>query len=292
MTAQEYIDELFQDYAESAALRDFKEEMLTNLQDRISDLQKKGLSEAEAREKAAAELGDISEIALQMSLEKRREVYEHMYLGTRSYMDKLHIAGYVLCAALLGFGLIVAAMLFFFTDGFLASLGTLVPFLVVPGALLVFLVLTQETSSEYPMKWWRALLYALAAGVIVFGLVVFTMMFFIDNAGLPLAIAALIPFVLPGAVVLLALGLTEKSRHKPWVVEQQKIWLEQYAGAYSDPHTAARLGLLSGALWIVALGLFIAIGFALSFKYSWIVFLFAAAGELMIIYFLTPLKRD
>jgi hypothetical protein len=51
---------------------------------------------------------------------------------------------------------------------------------------------------------------------------------------------------------------------------------------FSDPVTAARFGMISGALWIFALGLFILLGFLSGFQFSWLVFVFAVAAQLAI----------
>ena len=97
------------------------------------------------------------------------------------------------------------------------------------------------------------------------------------------SIGSLIPFALPGSVLLAFLLLTEKSRHKPWVVEQQAAWAERMKEQFADPYAAMRFGLRSGALWIFAAALFIALGFMIGFQYSWLAFLFAIAAQLLIL---------
>ncbi|WP_269849271.1 hypothetical protein [Methanosarcina horonobensis] len=56
----------------------------------------------------------------------------------------------------------------------------------------------------------------------------------------------------------------------------------------ADPYAASRFGLFSGALWIFAIALFAGLGFLIGFQYSWLVFLFAVSGQLLIQAFTTP----
>lgn len=79
------------------------------------------------------------------------------------------------------------------------------------------------------MLWVRALIYAIVAGGILFGLITAASLYFMDNMGLHAVLGTLLPFVIPGAGILAFLMLTEKSRHKPWVIEEQKVLMERYA---------------------------------------------------------------
>lgn len=289
MDVREYVDGLFAKYQDSADMTDFKEEVCVNLQERISYLEKKGVSKEDAFTKATAELGDISEIADQISNNKRKEVIEAMYMKTKSYMNKWHIIGYTVAGGLLAFGLILTLTAFFATADPIVGLGSLIPFFIVPACGFTFLGLTQETARNYPMSRKRALIYTGAVAVILFGLIVFSLAF-LKDLEMHAAIGSLIPFVLPGSVVLGFLLLTEKSRHKPWVVEQEAILAERMKEQFADPQSATRFGLYSGALWIFAIALFIALGLIISFKYSWLVFLFALAVQIFVQASMIPKK--
>src|SRR5690606_36980318 len=98
-------------------------------------------------------------------------------------------------------------------------------------------------------------------GVILFGLVTSTMLYFMKTMDLQAVLGVLIPFVIPGLCLLAFLVLTEEKRHKPWVVEEQKMLMEYYAKKYSDPQRNQKRGLLSGALWLFAIALFVVFGF-------------------------------
>ncbi len=58
-----YIDSLFEDIPDSRQLRELKEEVCANLLERITDSIARGLSEEDAFKSAAAELGDVTELA-------------------------------------------------------------------------------------------------------------------------------------------------------------------------------------------------------------------------------------
>jgi hypothetical protein len=81
---------------------------------------------------------------------------------------------------------------------------------------------------------------------------------------------------------LVFLVLTEKDRLKPWAQEQRNEAVKREYEMFSDPAVAARFGLFSGAIWIFAFGFFVLLGFIIGFKFSWIVFLFAIAVQLLI----------
>ncbi|AKB78597.1 hypothetical protein MSHOH_2114 [Methanosarcina horonobensis HB-1 = JCM 15518] len=290
MDTQKYVDGLFSGYEETPALTDFKEELRSNLDDRIANLIKKGMSEQTAFAKATTELGDVSVLADEISFKKKKEVFSEVYLKTKNYMKLWQKIGYTLAGGLMALGIIISLLAYFASGDIVAGLGVLIVFFIVPVCGFVFLGLTQETARNIPMNWKRALIYVAAVGVILFGLVVFAILFFEENGvdRTLASIGSLIPFVLPGSVVLAFLLLTEKNRHKPWVVEQQAVWAERMKDQLADPYAASRFGLFSGALWIFAIALFAGLGFLIGFQYSWLVFLFAVSGQLLIQAFTTP----
>ncbi|MDR2143393.1 MAG: permease prefix domain 1-containing protein [Treponema sp.] len=234
MNTTDYVKSLFGDYEETTKLKEFMEELQSNLDDRIASLVKKGLTENEAFTKATAELGDISALAYEMSLKRRQEVYQDAYMGIRRYIKAPRAAAYVLFGTVLAFGCIVAALAYFSTrgenflpqaagfGGLVSMFGTLMPFTTCGIAGFVFLGLTQETSSVYPMRKKRALWYTLAAVLITFSLTMMPLSYFATMGDIPQvsAIGLLIPFGIPGAGLLAFLALTEKSRLKPWMKDK------------------------------------------------------------------------
>ncbi|MDR2552241.1 MAG: permease prefix domain 1-containing protein [Treponema sp.] len=311
MKTSDFVKSLFRDYEETAELRDFMEELERNLEDRVAHLVKKGLPESDAFAKASAELGDISALADELSLKRRQEAIQDAYLGIRRYMKIGRVAAYVISGAALLLGIICALVAYLSVGGSfstpstmeiearIAAFGTLMIFFTAAVMGFTFLVLTQESAARYPMGKKRAAWYTLASGLIAFGITLFPLTYFAvsrDQLGpffgaaelpgiLPAlmpALAAEIPFLIPGAALLAFLCLTEKNRLKPWAIAH--YWEEQQRSEafLADPAQAARFGLFSGAIWIGAAGLFIALGFVLGFRFSWLVFIFAVAIQLVV----------
>lgn len=134
------------------------------------------------------------------------------------------------------------------------------------------------------MSWIRALIYALAVGSILFGITISTSQYYLDGNTWVEILGILIPFAIPALAILAFLLLTEKKRYKPWVVEEQRIIMEDYYQRYSDPELTAKRGLLSGALWVGALGLFGLIWLLTSVIYALFVIILAVVCEMLIEY--------
>ena len=290
MDTRKYIDSLFSDYEETSALIDFKEELRSFLDERIKALVKSGMDENEAFKKATNELGDMSAVADEISRKKKQEILAEMYMKTRNYMSTWRIALYILCGTVFGFGIIVAALSGFFTGDINASLGSLLVFGVIPVLGFLFLWLTQETATHEPMDWKRALMYVIAAGVFLFGVIVFIITYFEDSAGLPYAIATLIPFILPSSAFGAFLILTEKDRSKPWVKKQREEYMKRSRERFGDPAQEERFGLFSGALWIAAIAAFILLTMLFGLKFSWLAIAAALIGQMLILATFTKTK--
>jgi hypothetical protein len=295
METQDFVNRLFSEYEESPALRDFKEELLSNLEARIASLRAKGLDGGAAFEKAAGELGDISALADQISLKKKQEVLQDAYLGMRKYLKPGRVAFYVLSGAWLVLGLVIALVVYLtgeeqsaleaFWEPYKRAvhfLGVLAAFVPPSAAVFTFLGSTQETASRNPLSVKRGIWYALAAAVLSFGIILSPLTYFATDQGLMEAVATLIPCVIPGLGVLVFLILTEKDTRKPWARAQYEKEARANMELFKDPVAAARFGMISGALWIFAAGLFLLLGFLAGFRFSWLVFVFAVALQLTI----------
>ncbi|MDR3270732.1 MAG: permease prefix domain 1-containing protein [Peptococcaceae bacterium] len=282
MNTKAYIDSLFEAYEDTTDLSDFKEELTSNLEARIQSLQKKGLNEAAAFDKAVSELGDISSLADDISLKKKQEVFADMYMS-RNYLDTKRVVAYVICGLVLAFGVVSALLAWFYAQEMSAVWGTLIPFGVLPLAGFIFLGLTQETASQEAMSWQRALFYVLAGVLILFGLDVFAITFFTRDAGLPQAIGTIIPFMIPGAALGAFLILSEKDRSKPWVIAQRQAFLSYTQARLGDPAYSTQFGMYAGIIWIAAAAAFIALSLALGFKYSWLAFVLALIAQLWLV---------
>ncbi|WP_227994910.1 permease prefix domain 1-containing protein [Oceanobacillus sp. CFH 90083] len=285
MMIKKYVDDLFQSYESTPELEDFKEEIMMNLKDRVQDLEKKGKSSDEAFAEAVAELGDITAIADDLSREKRKEIIGKMYVDTKPKLSAGYAIGYTLAAGVLLFGIITSLITYFSTgDNLFIAISSLLPFVVPAGAALTYLGLTTETTAKYPMHWKRALIYTLAVGLILFGISISSSQYFMENSDPAAILGVLIPFVLPGILVIAFLILTEKKRFKPWLMQEHERHHEAYTGYYKDTEEITKRGMLSGALWIGTMGVFLIIWILTNILYALPVFLFAIVGELLIEY--------
>jgi hypothetical protein len=248
--------------------------------------------------KATAELGDISALADEISLKRKQEVCEEMFMNVRRYMTTGRVALFVLGGAVFCFGLILVALTWFNTGIVAATLGSGLVFCGAGAVFLTYFGLTQETASRYPMSRKRALLYALDVSIFAFGAFSFSIVLFsareyavlneyLDGASEKLlstawpgaAVATLIPFVLPSIALFVFLFLTEKDRSKPWLLEMKKRAVAREAEMLKNP---VQFGLISGAIWIAAVALFIVLTISVGLRYSWLSFVGAIVLELLL----------
>src|SRR5699024_12154639 len=78
-----------------------------------------------------------------------------------------------------------------------ALTGVLMVFLALPSAGFVYMGLTQETATRHPMRPLRALIYAIAVFVFLFGALLVPILVFGEARSLEAALATLFPFALP-----------------------------------------------------------------------------------------------
>ncbi|MDR0386992.1 MAG: permease prefix domain 1-containing protein [Treponema sp.] len=293
MDTKTYIDSLFTGYEDTGTMRDFKEELQSNMEDRIASLTARGMNEGAAFEKAAGELGDISALADQISLRKKQEIFQDAYMGIRNYLHPGRVAAYVIAGVLAILGVAIALITFFTGESqsafdafwepnkkLVGALGVLFAFIPPAAAAFTFLGMTQETASRYPCSKKRSAWYAVAAAILCAGGIISPLTYFAVDRGLMEAVATLIPFFIPALALFCFLRLTEKDTRKPWVRERYEKELRVSREMWNDPIAAARFGMVSGAIWIFAAGLFFLIGFLVGFRFSWLVFIFAVAVQL------------
>jgi hypothetical protein len=295
MNTKDFVNRLFSEYEETAELKDFKEELQSNLEARIASLAAKGMDEKDAFEKASGELGDISLLADQISLRKKQEIFQDAYMGVRKYLNPIRTALYVIAGAWVILGAVVALVIYFSEENQSAleafwepnkktvhTFGSLMAFIPPAAAVFTFLGLTQETASRYPRSKKRGLWYTLAAAVLSSGALLFPLTYFATDRGLMEAIATLMPFFIPGLGLLIFLNLTEKNYLKPWARARYEKEVRASQEMFNDPVASARFGMVSGAIWIFAVGLFFLLGFLGGFHFSWLVFIFATAVQLTV----------
>jgi hypothetical protein len=293
MDTKAFVHKLFSEYEETPALRDFKEELLSNLEARITSLSAKGMDPQAAFEKVTGELGDISILADQISLRKKQEIIQDAYMGIKTYLKPGRVALYVTAGVWAVFGIVIALVVYFTGEeqsaleafwepnkNMVGALGVLLAFIPLAAAGFTFLGITQETAWRYPLSKKRGAWYALAAAVLSFGLIISPLTWFATDRSLMEAVATLVPFFIPGLALLIFLPLTEKDTRKPWARARYEKEAKASMEVWSDPLAAARFGMISGAIWISAVGFFILLGLLLGFRFSWLIFVFATAVQL------------
>ncbi|MCJ7843546.1 hypothetical protein MUB24_22255 [Lederbergia sp. NSJ-179] len=282
MELKEFIDNAFEKYEESPELIDFKEELLTNLQDRLNSLEATGLKRAEALKKIEIEFADINKIADQMSLAKKKEVFEIQYMSLRHFVTKQQAAIYTILGVLVAFGLISAGLSYLASGKFEALTGGLMVFLAIPLAGFVYMGLTQETATRNPMRPLRASIYTIAVFVFLVSALLVPMFVFVEAKSLEGALAILIPFALLSIGVIAFLMITESDYRKSWVLKEAEKHNE-WAKNFETSGNAQTFGVISAGVWILAIGAFVFLLILKLWIYSWIPLVVAIAMTMFLL---------
>lgn len=282
MELKQFINKAFEKYEESPELIDFKEELLTNLQDRLKSLESTGLKRVDALKEIETEFADINKIADEMSLAKKKEVFENQYMSFRHFVTKPRAAIFAILGVLTAFGLIIAGLSFLTTNKIEPFIGVLMVFLSVPLSGFVYMGLTQETATRNSMRPLRASIYAVATFVLLFGVLLVPMLVFGETKSLEGALAVLIPFALPSIGVLGFLMITESDHRKSWVLKEAEKHNE-WAKDFETSGNAQTFGIMTGAVWILAIGASIFLLILKLWIYSWIPLILAIAITLFLL---------
>ncbi|EZH64889.1 hypothetical protein DH09_20490 [Bacillaceae bacterium JMAK1] len=204
-----YINHLFKNVGSSQEAYEMKEELFSNMKEKISDYKSRGLEEDQAFKEAKASLGDLSGLIEDLQRSSQEEAKQNMYTSKSARISKV---GIVASAVLILFGTLTSLMLVFMDLESVSVVGPNI-FTVSGGALLVYSILTIETTKRYAMHQGRAALYALAIGTMLFAV------FVGFSAGAAtgemfIAISSLMVFLIAGFALWLGLLLSGRSRKK------------------------------------------------------------------------------
>ncbi|RIV32722.1 permease prefix domain 1-containing protein [Micromonospora radicis] len=273
------LDEAFAGVEMCPERQDLKEEIRANLVARVGELLDAGHSPAVAARQAMTELGDLRPLLdtapAAGTPSTHAEWERHRVRPTPGYLVRT-----VLSAALGVTGLVLLA---------LAVAGTAVP----PGWSLVAVAavaiaagagtadaLRQETSTNYPMPAARAGAYGAAVALVLAGL----------GAGWSYRTNEDLPWLVGGALAVVTavalfayLGGTQTNRHKPWLL---RLMADHRDGAdrfTRDPATAARFGLYTATIWLVAIAAFAVLSFTVGWVWSWLALLGGAVVMLVLL---------
>ncbi|WP_181347464.1 permease prefix domain 1-containing protein [Thalassobacillus sp. CUG 92003] len=163
-----YLDREFAGIGESQQLFELKEELMMNLKEKVRDYEKAGKTEDEAVKTAINSMGDLSGLKEDMRQIGEDHTKKAVY---KSMASRISTAGLIVGILIAVFGALTSTMLFFMPIPGEAVFGPAI-FIVVGGALITYSVLTRETAAKYAMNKIRALLYAVAIGILLFSMYV------------------------------------------------------------------------------------------------------------------------
>ena len=267
------LDEAFAGATMTPELQDLKEELRGNLAARSAELQAKGADAATAARTAVAELGDIPGLIASVGGGAVAPLSPGVAAAEAARLHRVRPKpGFVIRAtlfsiliALAGAGLVVIAG-HDLGSGFSGAYALVAVF----GLLIASLVddsLRQETAQHFRMPNSRAIGYGLAAGAMGGGIATGVLyLWHLDSIGL---LATAIVLVLASVIAFIALGVTQTNRTKPWALAQNRQY--EIEDRFSqDPAAAARFGLYTVIIWVLAIAAFVVLSIVVGFAWSWL----------------------
>jgi MFS family permease len=261
------LDEAFAGVPVTADLQDLKEEMRANLVVRVAELERSGVPTAQAAQRAIAELGDIRSVIDESEVPVGRPgpAARHQVRPKPAYVVRTVVLAVIVAAAVAVlvvpvFGAAVALVWQFAS----AAVGAVAAGVIVADAL------GQETTTNYPIPARRAVGYGIATVLALAGA---------GSAALWLRHASVPWLVGGGLAVLMAiigftyLGATQTNRHKPWAVRLRATQQEAGDRFTEDPAAAARFGLYTATIWLVAFAAFAVLTITVGWAWSWLALL-------------------
>lgn len=267
MEIHRLLDEAFAGVDATPEVQDLKEEMRANLVVRVDELKRSGLPADVAAQRAMAELGDIRAVVdeLETPAANTAPWVRHRVRPRPAFVVRTVVL------ATVGVGALTAVVVPEFGPAVPIAwqlVSTVVIAMIV--GVIVADALRQETTSNYPVPIGRAVGYGVAAALAVAGA---------GCAALCLRDLAL-PWLVGGGLAVVAsivgftyLGATQTNRHKPWVVRLRTAQQEAGDRFTEDPAAAARFGLYTVTIWLVALAGFGVLSATVGWAWSWLALL-------------------
>jgi len=267
------LDEAFAGVSMTPELHDLKEELRGNLAARSAELQAKGMDAARAARTAVAELGDIPQLIASVGGDAGSPLSPGAAAAEAARLHRVRPKpGFVIRATLFSVLIALTAVALVLVAGHdlgngLSGAFALPLLLGLVVAALVDDSLRQETTTHFRMPNGRAIGYGLAAGALAAGLgtgVIY--LWHLPSLGL---LATAIILILGAVIAFIALGVTQTNRLKPWALAQNRQY--EIDDPFShDPAAAARFGIYTVIIWIVAIALFVVLSIAVGFVWSWL----------------------
>ncbi|HEX5203513.1 MAG TPA: permease prefix domain 1-containing protein [Actinoplanes sp.] len=256
------LDEAFAGIEMTPERQDLKEEVRANLVARAAELRAEGVSGSAAARRAMEELGDIRTL-----IDETNHSAYGMSTMLRVRPRPAFVVRTVLLSAVGVTGLAVLALAA--TAGGVALAGEAVAALVVALAAGVITAdaLGQETTTNHPMPTGRAIGYGAGVLLVLAGLGCGWL--YLRGAGLAWVFAGAVPLV-AGAALLGYLGATQTNRHKEWVMRMAESHADVGNRFTEDPSAAARFGIYTLAIWLIAIAAFVLLTLTVGWLWSWL----------------------
>ncbi|MCU7727992.1 permease prefix domain 1-containing protein [Actinoplanes sp. KI2] len=254
------LDEAFAGIEMTPERQDLKEEVRANLIARAAELTAAGLAGDAAARQAIAELGDVHTIldgtdSSGAALPPRVRPRPNFVLRT-VVLSALGVTGLAV--------LVLAAT----AGGVPFGAEAVAAFVVALAAGAVTAdALRQETTSNHPMPTGRAIGYGAGVFLVLAGLACGWL--YVRGGGIGWVIGGIAP-VLAGAGILSYLGATQTNRHKQWVMRMAESHAAVGNRFTEDPSAAARFGIYTVIVWIVALAGFVLLTLTVGWLWSWL----------------------
>jgi hypothetical protein len=265
------LDEAFTGVTMTPELQDLKEELRGNLTARSAELQAKGKDAASAARTAVTEL-DIPQLIAGLDAEPRATTPG----GAAAELARLNRVrpkpGFVIRTTIFSILIVASGAILVAIAGHDLGSGFSGAYALVAlfGLLIAALVddsLRQETSQHFRMPNPRPIGYGLAAGALGSGLATGVMyLWHLESVGL---LATALVLVLAAVIAFIALGVTQTNRLKPWALAQNRQY-EVEDRFSQDPVAAARFGLYTVIIWVLAIAAFIVLSITVGFVWSWL----------------------
>ncbi|GAB2474591.1 permease prefix domain 1-containing protein [Xylanimonas ulmi] len=308
-TVHRLLDEAFAGVPQSPEVADLKEEMRAGLLDRAAELEASGLSADDAARRAVAELGDVGALVAEVSgasagrrgaadpapdtapdpvadegspawaVAERLRALHHVR-PRPSFVVSVTLAALVAAGAVAALALVLA--------GVLALTGTAATFglsalAAIAAGWIVGSSLRQETTRNHPVPAGRAAGYGTATALAVAGGgVVTTSLLDADlDAGAAWPLGGAVLLVL-GALALTWLGVTQTNRTKAWAREAARA--HHGDDRFSqDPAAAARFGMYTAVIWVMAFVVTAVLGVVWTWRWSWLTLVAAWAVTMLLL---------
>jgi hypothetical protein len=267
-----YLDEVFAEFPRTPESADLKEELRGNLQSRVSELESAGTAPDAAAAKAIREVGDIraliNEIHVDEPAHTPGDTAARLVALNRVKISAPYVVRTVLLALLLAAGVILDTLgATHVLDWPVASLAVVAGLSGIVVGLLTVDALVHETAQHFAMPVDRAVGFG-AAGVL--GLAGLGLVgIYLGNVSVLWLLITGCALALVALVVFIGLGVTQTNRQKPWVQDLNKAYAidDRFS---NDPAAAARFGLYTVIIWVLAIGAFIGLSIAVGFVWSWV----------------------